>query len=449
MSDINLLARFLNFAKGAKLPLAKKRTLLAVSGGIDSVVLVDLFHKAGFRFEIAHCNFGLRGEESDGDETFVKALAERYEVHFHTVRFDMGNKSSSVQEEARTLRYNWFEQIRKANKLDYIATAHHADDQVETVLQHFVKGTGIRGLRGMKVKRDLIVRPLLFAFRDEIESYCNEQNLNYRTDSSNASLKYERNKVRHELIPMLQTLNPNFKATLIAQLPIYQELEGIYNRTIAKERAKLFIPKGEEFHIPILMLKKKENPEVVLYEFLKDFGFNKTQTALIVQTLSASSGKRFLSSSHQVIKDRTHLMLSPLKEHTQSIGMIDEAEIANNRTIQFGASKFTFSLVPAHEVKIKSENTIAYFDYAQLQFPLTIRYKRSGDYFYPFGMKNKKKKVSKFFKDMKLNLTAKEDVAILLSGERIAWVVDYRTDERFKITTSTTKVLVVKVDKTI
>ncbi len=222
-----------------------------------------------------------------------------------------------VCKEARTLRYNWFEQIRKANKLDYIATAHHADDQVETVLQHFVKGTGIRGLRGMKVKRDLIVRPLLFAFRDEIESYCNEQNLNYRTDSSNASLKYERNKVRHELIPMLQTLNPNFKATLIAQLPIYQELEGIYNRTIAKERAKLFIPKGEEFHIPILMLKKKENPEVVLYEFLKDFGFNKTQTQLIVQTLSSSSGKRFLSSSHQVIKDRTHLMLSLLKEHTK------------------------------------------------------------------------------------------------------------------------------------
>ncbi len=449
MSDINLLASFLNFAKGAKLLLAKKRTLLAVSGGIDSVVLVDLFQKAGFCFEIAHCNFGLRGEESDGDETFVKALAERYNVQFHSVRFDMENITSGVQEDARTLRYNWFEQIRKANKLDYIATAHHADDQVETVLQHFVKGTGIRGLRGMKVKRDLIVRPLLFAFRDEIETYCNAQRLNYRTDSSNASLKYERNKVRHELIPMLQTLNSNFKATLIAQLPIYQELEGIYNRTIAKERAKLFIPKGEEFHIPILMLKKKENPEVVLYEFLKDFGFNKTQTALIVQTLSASSGKRFLSSSHQVIKDRTHLMLSPLKEHTQSIGMIDEAEIANNRTIQFGASKFTFSLVPANEVKIKSGNAIAYFDYAQLQFPLTIRYKRHGDYFYPFGMKNKKKKVSKFFKDIKLNLTAKEDVAIVLSGERIAWVVDYRTDERFKITTSTTKVLVVKVDKTI
>lgn len=449
MSDINLLASFLNFAKGAKLLLAKKRTLLAVSGGIDSVVLVDLFHKAGFRFEIAHCNFGLRGEESDGDETFVKALAERYNVQFHSVRFDMENITSGVQEDARTLRYNWFEQIRKANKLDYIATAHHADDQVETVLQHFVKGTGIRGLRGMKVKRDLIVRPLLFAFRDEIETYCNAQRLNYRTDSSNASLKYERNKVRHELIPMLQTLNSNFKATLIAQLPIYQELEGIYNRTIAKERAKLFIPKGEEFHIPILMLKKKENPEVVLYEFLKDFGFNKTQTALIVQTLSASSGKRFLSSSHQVIKDRTHLMLSPLKEHTQSIGMIDEAEIVNNRTIQFGASKFTFSLVPANEVKIKSGNAIAYLDYAQLQFPLTIRYKRHGDYFYPFGMKNKKKKVSKFFKDIKLNLTAKEDVAIVLSGERIAWVVDYRTDERFKITTSTTKVLVIKVDKTI
>jgi len=447
MSDINLLARFLNFAKGAKLPLAKKRTLIAVSGGIDSVVLVDLFHKAGFRFEIAHCNFGLRGEESDGDETFVKALAERYEVHFHTVRFDMGNKSSSVQEEARTIRYNWLEQIRKANKLDYIATAHHADDQVETVLQHFVKGTGIRGLRGMKVKRDLIVRPLLFAFRDEIESYCNEQNLNYRTDSSNASLKYERNKVRHELIPMLQTLNPNFKATLIAQLPIYQELEGIYNRTIAKERAKLFIPKGEEFHIPILMLKKKENPEVVLYEFLKDFGFNKTQTQLIVQTFDTPPGKRFLSSTHQLLKDRTHFILSPIKESCQSIVLIDEDSVGENLSVQFGSTRFAFSVLPAGDVNMKSENCFAYFDYAQLQFPLSIRYKRTGDYFYPFGMKNKKKKVSKFFKDIKLNLAAKEEVLIFLSGERIAWVVEHRTDERFRITPSTTKVLQVKLEK--
>lgn len=447
MSEINLLTTFLSFVKGAKLPFEKKRTLLAVSGGMDSVVLVDLFQKAGFRFEIAHCNFGLRGVESDGDEVFVKALAEKYGVKFHGVRFNLSNTKNSIQEEARTLRYTWFEDIRKENKLDYIATAHHADDQVETVLQHFVKGTGIRGLRGMKAKRDLIVRPLLFAFRDEIETYCNEQNLTYRTDSSNTSLKYERNKVRHELIPMLQTLNPNFKATLIAQLPIYQELEILYNRTIAKERAKLFIPKGEEFHIPILMLIKKENPEVVLYEFLKDFGFNKTQTQLIVQTFDIPSGKRFLSSTHQLIKDRTHFILVPLKEHVQSIITIDENEISNNDSIQFGALRFTFSVLPAVDLNMITENCFAYIDYAQLQFPLTIRYKRPGDYFYPFGMKNKKKKVSKFFKDLKLNLAAKEDVLILLSGERIAWVVEHRTDERFKITTSTTKLLQVKVEK--
>jgi tRNA(Ile)-lysidine synthase len=447
MSEIALFTTFMNFVKGAKLPFERKRTLLAISGGIDSVVMVDLFHRAGFRFEMAHCNFGLRGAESDEDETFVKALAEQYGVKFYSIRFDLSNTKSSIQEEARILRYTWFEQIRKENKLDYIATAHHADDQVETVLQNFIKGTGIRGLRGMKVKRNLIVRPLLFAFRAEIEAYCTAQELQYRTDSSNASLKYGRNKVRHELIPVLQSLNPNFKETLIAQLPIYQELEVLYNRTIAKESAKLFIPKGEEFHIPILMLTKKGNPEVVLYEFLKDFGFNKTQTALIVQALSASSGKRFLSSSHQVIKDRTHLILSPLKEHAQSIVMINEDEIFNNVPIQFGASKFTFSLVPANEVKIKNENDIAFFDYMQLQFPLTIRYKRPGDYFYPFGMKNKKKKVSKYFKDMKLNLSAKENVAILLSGERIAWIVEHRTDERFKIIPSTSKVLLVKVDK--
>ena len=447
MSETNLLTAFLNFAKGAKLPLAKKRTLLAVSGGMDSVVLVDLFHKAGFRFEIAHCNFGLRGAESDGDEVFVKTLAEQYGVQFYSVRFDLSNIKSSIQEEARTLRYNWFEQIRKANKLDYIATAHHADDQVETVLQHFVKGTGIRGLRGMKVKRDLIVRPLLFAFRDEIETYCTEQNLNYRTDSSNASLKYERNKVRHELIPMLQTLNPNFKATLIAHLPIYQELEVLYNRTIAKEHAKLFIPKGEEFHIPILLLKKKANPEVVLFEFLKDFGFNKTQTLLIVQALDSISGKRFLSPTHKLLKDRTHFILSPIKESCQSIVLIDEDSVGENLSVQFGSTRFAFSVLPAGDVNMKSENCFAYFDYAQLQFPLSIRYKRTGDYFYPFGMKNKKKKVSKFFKDIKLNLAAKEEVLIFLSGERIAWVVEHRTDERFRITPSTTKVLQVKLEK--
>lgn len=440
---MSILQQFLHFTSQEKLNLPKKRVLLTVSGGADSVALVRVFCEAGLRFEIAHCNFQLRGKEAEEDENFVCGLAEKFNVPFHVIHFDTKKfaeeKKISIQQAARELRYEWFEKIRAERKLDLIATAHHADDQVETILYQFIKGTGLRGLRGIKVKRDNIVRPLLFAIKADILKYLQEQKLSFRTDSSNNETKYARNKIRLELLPLIEQINPSFKETILYQRNVYEELELLYNRTIAQTSRQLFLQKGNEIHIPVLKLKKTKNASTVLYEFLKEYGFNKEQSTTIFESADGLSGKQFFSQTHRVIKDRTYLILSEKLNTNFSQQLIEANEIP--ATIKLPNAEILVEVKNAENLKIRSDERFAYLDMDELEFPLRLRLWRQGDYFYPFGMKLKKKKVSKFFKDLKLNIAEKEQIWILESNQKIVWVAGHRIDERFKIKPTTKKVL--------
>ena len=276
-----LLQKFIEFNVKKRLASEKKQTLLTISGGIDSAVMCDLFHEAKFPFAIAHCNFQLRADESDGDEDLVKKMAKKYDVKIFVKKFDTTKyakeKNISIQLAARELRYNWFEKLRNENGFHQIATAHHLNDTIETILFNLVKGTGIRGLRGIPLKQGNIIRPLLFASREEIETYQKKFKLKFREDSSNANDKYTRNKIRHQIIPLLKEINPSLENTFAEKIELFSQLETIYEKQMKKSAAQLFLPRKDDIYIPILKLKKTKNALSVLFEYQKDFGFNAEQ----------------------------------------------------------------------------------------------------------------------------------------------------------------------------
>jgi tRNA(Ile)-lysidine synthase len=439
---------FLHFFEQQRIIFSKKRFLLAVSGGLDSMVLVDFFVSNNFCFEIAHCNFQLRGDEADGDQKLVSEEAQRRGVKFHTINFETGKfateRKIGIQEAARELRYNWLEEIRVENKLDYIVTAHHADDQIETILFNFIRGTGIRGLRGILGKRDKIIRPLLAISKKELMQISQEKNISFREDSSNLATKYSRNKIRKELIPLIESINPAFSDTIQAQQQIYEQLEIVYNQTIEKQKAKLFLKVSEdEYRIPILLLKKSPISSSFLFEFLSDFGFNKSQVDDIVQSLaSPTSGKQFLSENYRLIKDRMFLILTKSNSKSATTYSIDIT--AEEGSLQFDNHELKWSKMMRENISINPAKNFCYLDTKELGNALTLRHWSKGDYFYPFGMKLKKKKVSKYFKDQKIAINDKEKIWILQSDKRIAWVLKNRSDERFRVSDKTEKVLVLE-----
>jgi tRNA(Ile)-lysidine synthase len=439
-------SKFLSFFSAKKIAAGKKRFLLAVSGGLDSMVLVDFFVSNNFHFEIAHCNFQLRGEESDADQQFVKAAAEKNGVKFHTIKFDTENFASqnkiSIQEAARELRYNWLEQISVEHKLDYLVTAHHADDQVETILFNIIKGTGIKGLRGMQAKRDKLIRPLLSFFKEELLEISKEKQIGFREDSSNQTTKYSRNKIRKELIPLIESINPAFSNTIIAQQQIYEQLEIIYNQTILKQKANLFLKVADdEYKIPILLLRKSNIASSLLFEFLSKYGFHRAQIEDIMRSLDhQTSGKLFLSETHRIIKDRKFLILTKKDATAATTCLIDISSGIGK--LNFDNKVLNWSLVKRENLVINPANNFCYLDVKAVDDVLKLCHWSKGDYFYPFGMKLKKKKVSKYFKDQKIAINDKEKIWILKSGERIAWVLKNRSDERFKVSDKTESVIV-------
>jgi tRNA(Ile)-lysidine synthase len=435
-----LLQSFLNFNASKRLSSTKKRSLLAVSGGLDSVVMCRLFSEAGFPFAIAHCNFQLRGEESEADEQFVKSLGEKYKVEVFVTRFDTKSyaieKGLSTQVAARELRYDWFEEIRAAKKFDVIATAHHLNDNIETILFNLVKGTGIRGLRGIPVKQGRIIRPLLFASREEIAAYSEEQELSFREDSSNAEDKYTRNKIRHNVIPLLKEINPSLENTMRCKIDLFNQLEELYDAAIAKESRQLFLPRKDDVYIPILKLRKTKNASSLLFEFLKHNGFNAEQVEDMLANLDDVPGKQFLSDRARIIKDRKFFILTKLPEKDFTIKLVQESD----KEIMLGDAAIAISKLPA-DAKISADKKIAFIDPAKLEFPLIIRRWKAGDYFYPFGMKMKKKKLKKFFVDQKVPLNEKENIWVVESNKKIVWVVGHRIDERFRVSEKSKEIL--------
>jgi len=415
--------------------LQGKKLLVACSGGLDSVVLTHLLHTLGYELGLAHCNFSLRGKESDEDENFVIDLAKKLSVAVYSETFDtkqfMVAHNVSTQMAARELRYRWFEEIRKDFKYDYIVTAHHADDQLETFLINLARGTGIRGLSGIPERTETLVRPLLPFSRDAILTYAKSNDYYWREDSSNSETKYVRNNLRHEVIPKLKDASKNLLSMLLKTQAHLRASEHLIEDYMALVFNLAVTENFDGYSIHIQKLKELPNTDALLYELLHPFGF--TDHTSVIDLLTTQSGKQILSSSHRLVKDRDVLLLTtiPSEENTETA------------TITTGTKEIEapvhLKIQQANEVKQRHKNHI-FVDRDTLTFPLTVRPWREGDVFYPFGMKGKKK-LSKFFKDEKLSLVAKEKMYVLCSGNDIVWVIGMRPDDRFKVTPTTTKIL--------
>lgn len=436
----SLLSAFVEFNRKNRLAGPKKKVLLTVSGGLDSIAMCQLFHEAKFPFSIAHCNFQLRGDESDEDEKLVKDSANKYGVQFWTKRFNTtdfaAQKNLSIQVAARELRYTWFDELRKEHQFDLIATAHHLNDNIETIIYNLTKGTGIRGLRGIPVKHGYIIRPLLFAQREQLAQYQQLHQLSYREDSSNSSLKYTRNKIRHQIIPLLKEINPSLENTLSGKIELLNQIEQLYEREFKKTSKQLFLQRGEDIYIPILQVKKTKHAHSVLYEYLKDYNFTSTQVENMLDCVYEEAGKQFLTSKARIIKDRRFFILTRLADFRFSMQHIydkDEELILGKHKLKVTK----LNTIP----NLKTDKQTAILDADKLEFPLIARPWKSGDYFYPFGMGMKKKKLKKFFHDEKVPLHEKEQIWVIESNKKIVWVAGYRPDERFKVSPQSTDVI--------
>lgn len=420
--------------------LRNAKILIAISGGIDSVVLTYLCKAMNFNMSLAHCNFNLRGDESDADEDFVVELAEDLDLEVFIQRFDTKayakENKRSIQMAARELRYSWFEELAEQFHFDYILTAHHADDNLETFLINFTRGTGLEGLTGIPEVNGKFVRPLLPFSSEDIEVYAETNNIKWRADSSNKSVKYLRNKLRHEVIPILKEINPSllqsFQSTLNNLNDTADIVEESTNAVLKKAIDTL---DDDHIELKISEFKKLNNPKAYLFEVLKDYGF--TEWNDVLDLLDAETGKQVHSNTHRLIKNRAHLLLSEIKSNDHQEILISEGEAKKQTPL--GILFFD----EADAIFSRRANVI-FVDKNELKFPLTIRKYREGDFFYPLGMTGKKK-VSKYFKDEKLSLLEKENTWLLCSGKDIVWVINRRADSRFRVTKDTKQILQIKL----
>ena len=421
--------------------LKDKKLLLATSGGIDSMVMLHLFQQLESQIAIAHCNFQLRGVESFEDQKFIQDYADANAVPVYITQFDTTTFAEdyklSTQVAARELRYNWFYELLETEEYDYILTAHHADDNLETFLINLSRGTGLDGLTGIPEQNENVVRPLLAFSQQEIEDYAKLNNIQWREDSSNASDKYVRNKIRHHLVPMLKELNSNFISSFQKTQNYLQEAKDMVDDAAIMVYQQVATQEDENISFDLNKLKKLPNYKSYLYQWLNEFGF--TAWNDIYDLVESQSGKYVLSSDYRLLKDRETLILSPVDFSVEK----QEYFIDANQTVVNVPLNITFS--PVADRTIVSNKTI-FVDSNKLQYPLLLRRWNEGDQFQPFGMDGKSKKISKFFKDEKLSLLEKENTWLLCSNNRIVWIVGHRQDERFKIENTTKDILKIQLD---
>jgi tRNA(Ile)-lysidine synthase len=434
-----MLNHFLENIKEKKLFDAGQKVLLAVSGGIDSMVMLYLFERSGFDYGIVHCNFQLRGVESDRDEEFVKTQVLIHGVPSFFKRFDTEEYAQingiSIEMAARELRYDYFEKIRTENGYDCIATAHHSDDLIETFFLNLTRKTGIKGLTGIKEKSGKIIRPMLFASRADIEKYASEQYIEYMEDSTNSEVVYQRNYLRHKILPLFSSLNPAFKKNMLASIENLKDAEAIYSEYFEKEKQRVVEITSDAQIIDIGNLKKAAHSRLLLFEILTQSNFNPAVAEEVFQSLTNESGKQFYSKKHRLVKDRKKLFISEISNSDTRIFYIENDDVE-----LFEPFDLTIEKLPSGNFKISKEQNIACLDLEKLEFPLLMRKWQEGDYFQPLGMTGFKK-LSDFFIDEKVPVHQKENTWLLCSGEKIVWIVGMRIDNRFKIDSKTNHVL--------
>lgn len=422
-----MLQRFVQYIQQQHLFSKEQEVLLAVSGGRDSVVLCELMVQAGYHFAIAHCNFHLRPGDCDRDEQFVRNLAIRHNVKCHVIQFDTygyaAEKHLSIEEAARVLRYDYFEQLRQKYGYDVIATGHHRDDSTETFFINLLRGTGIAGLHGIRPKQGYIVRPLLPFGRDEINAYVQKYHLSFVEDYTNAKTDYRRNKIRHQLMPLLRQMAPSIDHTMQQTISYLADVETVYNDSIENLRSQLFESIGEGKRISIEAISHLNPQATLLFELLRIYGFNITQVNDILRSLHSQSGLIFNSEQYQIILDRNYLLLNPIliKEERPII----KSEVLSRESL----------------VTLRTPINIALFDDSKVKRPYSLRHWKDGDRFNPFGMHGSQL-VSDYFVDHKFSLIQKQQTWLLVdANDEILWIVGHRADGRCAVTSKTTKVL--------
>jgi len=431
------------FIRSEALFMPSDKLLVTLSGGTDSVAMLAILLQFGYRLEAAHCNFQLRGQETENDEAFVRQLCHQWGILLHVKRFNTQQYAKahnlSIQMAARDLRYTWFEQLREDRHLDYIAIGHNQDDALETFFLNLSRGAGLKGLTGIAAKHNKIVRPLLNTWRKDLANYLATHTIHFREDQSNAETKYQRNLIRHKVLPLMDKLNPAFRETMQGTLQRLNEASFLYQQGVKAFTDQLVSKNNEQEYIKIAPLLQHPAAATILHELLTPIGFTHSQQQDILNCLSAQPGKQFASATHKLVKDRQHLIVTCHKSIRKKSYPVDltEKEIKTPIALQWQIKK-------ASEVSLSRHPNFAYLDADKLAAPLTLRLWQKGDKFMPLGMKQFKK-ISDFLIDNKIPRHIKEQVYVLESAGDICWVVGMRIDDHFKLTETTQHVLVVRL----
>ena len=423
------------------------RVLLAVSGGVDSMVLMSLVHGAGYRFAVAHCNFHLRGEESDGDELLVRTQAQKMGVVLHTVDFDtyaeVEATGESVEMAARRLRYTWFDELCAEHGYDVVVIAHHVDDSIETHFINMLRGTGVRGIVGIAPRNGRVVRPLLFATREDIVAYATEHNIPFREDSSNSSTKHLRNRVRHKLVPMLKQMSPQFTPVMQRNMALFGQAQGFIDASIGLIKKSVLSKVGDTYRLDVALIDGSLPRDFVIYEILNsEFGFRREVVAHLCAALDCGgTGRSFYGGNMVAVIDRGAVLIEPATEREDRVVEVfsDEASVG------VGDVVFNFEHLNIEDVETLNQGAdVALLDAAKLSFPLIIRRWREGDTMVPLGM-NGRKKISDMLIDSKVSLLDKREQYVVVAGDDIVWLVGRRIDNRYAVKSDTTHLLRISV----
>lgn len=439
-----MVEQFIKYIHEEKLFHSSQRILLAVSGGADSMLMLHLFTNAGFSVAVAHCNFGLRGSESDGDEQFVSEYCDKHNLAFYVKRFNTQEyaleKGISIEMAARDLRYSWFAGLLSKHGLNLLATAHHQDDVIETFLINLSRGSGIKGLSGIQPKSGRIIRPMLFTNRAEILEYCQRMKIIYRTDSSNQDIIYKRNLIRQEILPLLELVNPAFRRNALKTIANLHETGELFQQRMSEIKSFVYFEDDQGVMIHIEKLLSQNPLRTILFELIREFGFQAEQVDGILESLTKESGRQFFSDNYRLVKDREYLLISPYQVKRDKLVYIEEECQRISSPVNLSFEKIDRTA----DFRFSTHPNLVDLDMDKLVFPLMLRHWQEGEYFQPLGMTGLKK-LSDFFIDEKYSIPEKENAWILASGNQLVWLVGKRLDDRFKITATTRRILRIRL----